>query len=190
MSIESIIKRIEDEAKAYGKDVKAKATSEKKAILADARIEADKIKAEAEARADKESKLLVERRESVAGLESRKMKLQAKQEVIAESFEEAFKKLLNMDEAAYLDFFKNQLAAFEKDGGEVLLNAADNKKYGAKVKKLLGKNLTLSDEAANIKGGFILKQGDISINCSLEKLLEDKKEEMTSEIAAKLFPNA
>ena len=188
MSIESIIKRIEDEAKAYAAERTAEAESQMKEILADAQTKADKIKADAKERADKESKLLVERRESVAGLESRKMALQAKQEVIAESFEKALDKLVGLSEDDYIKFLENQLKAFENEGGEVLLNAADMKKYGAKVEKLLKGELKLGKEEADIKGGFILKQGDISVNCSLEKLLEDKKEEMIAGIAAKLFP--
>lgn len=188
MSIESIIKRIEDEAKAYAGQRKDEAESQKKEILADAQTKADKIKADAQERADKESKLLAERRESVAGLESRKMVLQVKQEVIAESFEKALDRLLDLKEEDYMKFFESQIATFEKEGGEILLNAEDKKKIGDKLAKLLKGDLKLSDETADIKGGFILKQGDISINCSLEKLLEDKKEEMVGEIAAKLFP--
>lgn len=188
MSIESITKRIEDEAKAYAEERRAEAEGLKKEILADAQTKADRIKADAKERADKESELLAERRESVAGLESRKMVLEAKQEIIRESFEKALDKLVDLDEADYIKFIENQLNAFGKEGGEVLLNAEDKKKYGDKLAKLLSGGLKLSEEAANIRGGFILRQGDISINCSLEKLLEDKKEEMVGEIAAKLFP--
>ena len=190
MSIESITKRIEDEAKKYAKGVLADAKSQEKDILADASHKADEIKADAKARADKDSKILVERRESVAGLESRKMQLQAKQDVIAESFDKALEKLLAMDEKKYMEFIKNQLAAFEGQTGDVMLNEADNKKYGKKVADMLKGGLKLSKENANIKGGFVLKQGDITINCSVEKLLEDNKGQMMAEVAAKLFPNA
>ena len=190
MSIESITKRIEDEAKAFANEQKAAAESDKNNILAEARKQADSIAADAKARADKDSKILVERRESVAGLESRKMQLQAKQEVIAESFEQALQKLLAMSETDYLGFITAQLKPFENEGGEIMLNEADNQKYAYKIDSATGENLKLSKETANIKGGFILKQGDITINCSIEKLLEDKKEEMMADIAAKLFPNA
>ena len=187
MSIESITKRIEAEAEAYAAERKKEAEAKKKDILADANTEADKIKADAKARADKDSKLLIERRESVAGLESRKMQLTAKQEIIAESFDGALEKLLNMKDSDYLDFLSKQLKSFAKEGGEILLNAADKKKYGDKLAKLYD-TLKLADDDADIKGGFILKQGDIAINCSVEKLLENKKEEIISDIAKKLFP--
>lgn len=190
MSIESITKRIADEAQAAADVVIAEAKSQKDSIVEDARIKAAKIEAEAKERAEKDSKILVERRESVAGLESRKMQLAAKQEIIAESFDKALGKLLALDESKYLDFISKQLADFKGQSGEILLNSADKKNYGAKLAKLIDKSMTVSDEEANIKGGFILKQGDITINCSMEKLLEDKKEEMMSAIARKLFPTA
>jgi len=187
MSIESITKRIAYEASEYAKARIAEAEAQKKEILVDAQIKADKIAADAKERADKESALLIERRESVAGLESRKQQLMAKQEVIGESFAKALDKLLSLKEDDYLAFLGAELKAFENEGGEVLLNEADAKKYGAKVEKMLKGNLKMAAGNADIKGGFILKQGDIFVNCSIEKLLEDKKEELTSEIAAKLF---
>ena len=189
MSIESITKRIQDEAQAYADERKAEAESQAKEILEAARTEAEQISADAKVRADKDAKLLVERRESVAGLESRKMQLEAKRQVIAESFDKALEKILAMKDADYMAFLADKLAAFEKEGGEILLNAADLEKYGAGLSKLLKGDLKLSEETAKIKGGFILKQGDITINCSVEKLLDNIKEEITGTIAEKLFPN-
>ena len=188
MSIESITKRILGEAQAYADERKAEAQAQKDKILADARIEADKIEADAKARAAEDSRLVVERRQSVAGLESRKMKLNAKQEVIHESFEKALEKMLSMSEKDYLAFISRQLEAFGDKEGEILLNAEDYKKYGAKIASGLKGGLKLGEETADIRGGFILKQGDIFINNSIEKLLADKKGELTGVIAAKLFP--
>ena len=188
MSIESITKRILGEAQAYADERIAEAKAQKDSILGDARIAADKIEADAKARSEEDSKLVVERRQSVAGLESRKMKLNAKQEVIKESFDAALEKMLSMSEDDYLAFIGKQLEAFGDEAGEVLLNAADKEKYGAKVSALLKGGMKLGEETANIRGGFILKQGDIFINNSIEKLLADIKGELTSSIAAKLFP--
>lgn len=188
MSIESITKRIKDEADAYAKKQISAAEKQKKEILKEAEKQADEIKAKAKARSEKDGKTLIERRESVAGLESRKLQLQAKQDVIAESFELALEKLLDMSEKDYLTFIEGQLKEFKGQSGEIMLNEKDGKKLASKLSKLVDKKLKVSSDPVNIKGGFILKQGDITINCSLEKLLEDKKEELTSEIASELFP--
>ena len=50
-----------------------------------------------------------------------------------------------------------------------------------------GTALKLSDEIADIKGGCILRRGNISYNASLEKLLSSVREELTAEVAGILF---
>jgi V/A-type H+-transporting ATPase subunit E len=190
MSIESITKRIQDEAQAFADEKAKEAEKQKKAILAEAEEAVARIKADSEVKAKEDSELLVSRRESVADLETRKMQLAAKQELIEESFNEALNKLLSLDEADYIKFMTNQLKGFDEGEGEILLNAADKKKYKeALEKELKGTSLKISDEDADIKGGFILRKGNISYNSSIEKLLESQKEAMTSEIAKKLFPS-
>lgn len=189
MSIESITARIRNEAETYSEDQKAKAEEVKNAGLEDARREAKELKAAKKKNAEEDSKLLKARRESVADLEARKMQLSAKQELIEESFDEALNKLLSLSPDEYIKFVKDQLKEFEGEAGEVLLNSADKEKHGkALEKELKGTSLTLGDETANIKGGFILRRGNITFNASLEKLLENEKIEMTSEIAGMLFP--
>ncbi len=186
MSIKTITKRIEDEAQAYADEVIKAANAQADGLLDEARAEADKILEDAKARADKDSKLLVERRESVAGLEARKMQLGAKQEIIKESFDKALDKLQNLSDDDYLKFITGQLSEFSE--GEIQLNASDLKKFGAKISDQFGGKLTVSDTPIDIKGGFLLKQGDISINASIEKLIEDQKGKLTGEIANMLFP--
>lgn len=186
MSIESITTRIQDEAKAYAEVILKDATAQADGLLDEARIEADKIMEDAKARAEKDSKLLVERRESVAGLEARKMQLGAKQDIIKESFDRALEKLRSMNDDDYLSFITSQLTEFTE--GEIRLNADDLKKFGAKLAELYAGKLTVSDTPIDIKGGFKLQQGDISINASIEKLIEDQKEKLTGDVARMLFP--
>jgi len=190
MSIESITNRIKDEASAYADKITGEAKAQAEELLSETRIEADKIKKEAQERAEKDSKTLIERRESVAGLEARKMKLDAKQEVIGESFSAALDKIKSLKDEDYLGFLTNQLKAFADEGGEIQLSADDIKKYGAKLGKEFAGKLTVGKDPANIRGGFLLKQGDISINASIEKLVEDQKEKLTGEVAKLLFPDA
>ncbi len=186
MSIESITTRIQDEAKAYADEIMKSARAQADGLLDEARSEANRIKEEFEAAAKKDSKLLIERRESVAGLEARKMQLGAKQEIIKESFDRAVEKILSMGEDEYFTFLTSQLAAFTE--GVILLGKDDLKKYGAKLAKEFAGKLTVAEEPIGIKGGFLLKQGDISINASIEKLIEDQKEKLTGEVAKLLFP--
>lgn len=188
MSIESIEKRILAEAEAFAAEKTAEAEKVKAAAVKEADGQVEGILADAKARAEQDSKLLISRRESVAGLEARKMQLNAKQELIEESFAKALEKLQNLDADDYIKFIVAQLGNYRKEKGEVLLNKADFSKIGDALKaQLKDSELTVAESDADIKGGFILRQGNISYNSSLEMLLEDKKTEMTSEIAKLLF---
>lgn len=188
MSIEAITTRISNEAKAYAAEYKKQAEVEVEEILKQARIKTDKLIKDAEARTEKDIMTLTERRKSVADLEARKMQLNAKQEVIKESFDEALDKFKNLGEEKYMSFLTSRLSEFIEQGGEVQLSADDLDKYGNKLEEEFAGKFTVSKEPVNIEGGFLLKQDKISINASIEKLLEDQKSKLTGEIAKMLFP--
>lgn len=187
MSIDSIKERIMEEAQSYADGCVNDANFRVEALLEETRIEAEKIKNDANIKAEKDSKTLVERRESVAGLEARKMQLFAKQEIIQESFDKALEKLQKLDEKEYIAFLTNRLSCFESDGGEIMLSSDDLSKYGEKLRKKFDGVFTVCNEPVDIKGGFLLKQGSISINASVEKLVENEREELTGDIADILF---
>ena len=189
MSLESITERIRQEAEAYGADQKAREEDAKQGTLEDARRKAEAIKAKRAAEAEKDSQVLRDRRASVADLESRKMKLAAKQEVIEASYSRAAEKLRELDDDKYQEFMTGLLEEFKTEGGEVLVNAEDRARMsGLLEKKFSGTDLKLSQDTADIKGGFILRRGNISYNASVEQLLENVKGQATSEIASLLFP--
>lgn len=191
MSIESITERITREAEAYGADQKARAEAAKQTTLDDARRKAEEIKANRKKDAERDCQVLKGRRASVADLESRKMKLAAKQEVIEESFEKAVEKLQALDDNEYQKFVSGLLEEFRDGGGEILVNEKDRDRMASVLSSgFAGTGLVLADESADIKGGFILRRGNISYNASLEKLLDNVKAEATSEIAKLLFEEA
>lgn len=188
MSIEAITDRIESEAKAYADDQRSRAQAEKNAALEEAKKAAEEVKAKRSAAAKTDSQVLKSRRQSVADLEVRKMMLAAKQEVIEESFAQALERLRNLPQDQYIRFLTTQLAPYQGEAGQVILNESDKAKHGAKLADALqGTSLTVADETAPIQGGCILKRGNISYNASLEKLLEDARSELTPQIAATLF---
>ena len=49
--------------------------------------------------------------------------------------------------------------------------------------------LTVSELTGDFMGGVMVKQGDIEVNCSVEKLVELSKEELAAQIAEVLFEN-
>ena len=68
-------------------------------------------------------------------------------------------------------------------------------KVGALVDKLVhnttavvtGTGLTLSEETRDIRGGFIMVDGDVEINCAFETLVRLQREQMEKKVADALF---
>ena len=188
MSIESITERILREAQAYSDSQRSEAEAVKAEILKEAQVEADELLRGYEDRAKNDAEVLVSRRQSVADLDARKMKLASKQAVIDECYKEAVDMILNLETGEYVKFICRQLGSYQKEGGEVLLNQSDRDRIGADLVNLFkGTALTLSDETVDIEGGCILRRGNISYNASLEKLLSNAREELTAEVAGILF---
>lgn len=188
MSIDSILKRIEDEASAYSEQRLKEAEAEKERIIAEANEEANRIKDERKKASDNEAEQVILRKTSVAGLDSRQMILQTKQELIKESFDGAINHIINMKPDDYIDFIGRQIEPFKDKEGEVLISLEDRKRYGAAISdKLQGTKLRLSDDIAKIKGGCIIRCGNILYNASIEEIIENDKSGMMTEISNLLF---
>ena len=72
--------------------------------------------------------------------------------------------------------------------GEVYLSVKDKARDTASFKsELEALGFTLSDNFADINGGFILKYGDIQINGELSALIHEKRDVLTDELNKALF---
>ena len=185
MSIENITARILEEAKAEAEAVLGAAREEADKLMAEVKKEAETSSAAMAKKAVNDAKILKERKSSVAELEGRKMILAAKQELIEQSFAEAKKELALLPEEEYISYLLEGLKGFEK--GEVLLSGKDRAALGEKLAARLPEGLSLSEETADIDGGFILRDGNISLNGSLEAVLNAGKKELTGKVAGILF---
>lgn len=144
-----------------------------------------------------ECELQVQRLSSTAAMESKKSILAMKQDAVSRIFEEATKVICNLPEDRYVDFLA-RLAGNAASTGleEIIFNSRDKQNYSkavtkaaneiAKKRGLLPK-LTMSEQTGNFKGGLMVKQGDIEVNCSVEKLVELSRTELAAQVAEVLF---
>ncbi|MDK2991201.1 MAG: V/A-type H+/Na+-transporting ATPase subunit [Clostridiales bacterium] len=195
--IDSIVRRIEDDARDKAEQ-----------ILNDARIEADDIIDAARKKAhDIESSILnkaesdaaeVKRRMHMAAqLRMRKDILAVKQEMIDKAFEQALQRIEAMDAEHYSQYIKRWILSSDIDGDEeIIISAADRGRitpeFIASINEALkadGKigSMFLSEEHRDIRGGFILKKGGIEMNSSVEALVRMDRDELESDIAQTLF---
>ena len=145
----------------------------------------------------KEAERRLERLNSLAALESKKLVLATQQEMIAEAFELAAKTLLELPEREYITFLAKLAFGASLTGSETIyLSQSDHKRVGNEVLnaansalRAAGKtaSLSLSDKTVNIRGGLILSGGDIEVNCGVDALVDQYRNELSPRIAAELF---
>lgn len=195
--IDKITARIQAEADAANAALLKKAEQEAAAVLEEykqtAQAEYSALRAEAETAANSQKEQLI----SAARLEVNKQLLQVRQELMAEAFEKAAGELRALPADRYLLLLTRLAVSASRTGSEeVILNEADRAQYGeqtvASANAALataGKpaNLTLSDKTYAMDGGLVLKEGNIEVNCSLSSLIENRREELSVEVARILF---
>lgn len=193
--IEKITARIDGEAQAEIDKVLSAAKDAAAAATARYQAQADKESAERKARNEKAAEEREERLVSVAQMESRKVTLAAKQEMVEKAFSLALEKLCAMPEADYIAAEAKLLAQAASDGaGAAVFSARDRERIGQKAvdaaNQALGSKgkLTLSPETRDIRGGFILQNGSVEVNCTFETLVRLQKGAMSGEVAKLLFP--
>lgn len=83
----------------------------------------------------------------------------------------------------------NEILA-QKNAG-ALPGSIGESKMGAFINKIVGvgAQLTLSQDTRNIRGGLILSDGEIEMNCTFETLVRLQREKLEREIAGILFEN-
>ena len=145
----------------------------------------------------KECETQVSRLAGTAAMEAKKSVLAMKQDAVSRTFDKAVSVLCGLPESQYVDFLSKQAAAAASNGlEELVFNAKDKASCSKAVVKaaneLLKKRgllpkLTVSETTGSFKGGLMVKQGDIEVNCTVEKLVELSRSELTAPVAEILF---
>ena len=186
MSIDKITSKILDEAKGVEKETLAEAKSSCDEIIKDAKKRADKIVKAMEEKGVAEKALIVERRKSVAFIDSRKVILNKKQELITQCFDEAVDKIVGMDKGAYTDLLISLGKSSGVTSGVLQFNEKESKELGSKIAKELG-DFTVSKECGNMKGGYIIHSGNTFVDNTIESLVSENKTQLSLTVSEMLF---
>jgi len=173
-------------------------------ILAKAREEAAQLTADCRARAEAEARALAAKNEaaaaerearlvSAAQMDAQKELLAAKQALLEETYARALDKLCSMDEERTVAFLAALLVRASTTGEEeAVFSAADRARLGEaavrRANETSGKRLTLSAETLPIRGGFVLRDRNVEVNCTFETLLRLEKAATAGTAARLLFP--
>ncbi|MBQ4650942.1 MAG: V-type ATP synthase subunit E [Firmicutes bacterium] len=193
MSIEKITSKILAEAEDLKAQVLAEAKDKSDAVLAEAEAKAKQLIADSEARGLEEKAKVISRRKSVADIDSRKVILAKKQEIIAETFDKAVEAITAMEEVDYINLLVKLGTGSGIKAGQLIFNEKEKAAIGQKVADALnaaidGGQFTVADETRNLRGGYMLKAGQTFINNTVEALVDENKSALTGEIVKMLFP--
>lgn len=190
--IERILQRIESEARAEREEILNNARKEATVIESRYQAQAEQETAELEAKRQRAAVEQEERLLSVAQMEARKTLLAVKQELVEQAYSQALEKLCSLSETERVSVLAELLARASSNGREeVIVSPGDHDGAGrAAVEKAnadAGLQLTLSEETRPIRGGFILRDGSIEMNCAFDTLIRLQKTETAGMVAKKLF---
>ena len=191
--IDKIIQRIEADAQAEIDRIlnAAKDQAEEIAELYQGRADAEA--AELKARNEKTAAEREDRLVSSAQMEVRKTALAAKQQMLEKAYTQALDKLCSMPDAQYIETVAALLVqAAPKGTGKVIFAPAEKERIGKAAVEManekLGGQLTVAEETRPIRGGFILSDGKVEVNCSFDTLVCLQKNETAGAVAKILFP--
>jgi len=195
--IEKINARLIADAQIEIDAVKAEADERCAAILGEYEARAAQVYEERMARGRSACSLKRERMEASADMELRKANLAFKQELVGEAFAQAVEAIARLPRDEYIDFLARMMAQAAMNGEEeVLFSETDKAAVGAEalrranalLKAQGGRGtLCLCDETADISGGFIMRCGNIEVNCATDTLVMLQRSSLSSQVAEILF---
>lgn len=160
-----------------------------------AREEHDKLMLEGASDRELQEKRLA----GAAVMEAKKTILAMKQSAVDKVLDASIESICDLPFDQYTAFLAKLTAEAAFTGTEeVIFNRRDIKSGAAKAvvagandmlkKRKMQPKLTVSSAAGDFRGGVIVKQGDIEVNCCIEKIVETNRENLASDVASVLFP--
>lgn len=191
--IEKLTQQITADAQVEIDAILAEAREKADAVTADYTQRAEKAAAERLAKGTEAAAQREERLIAMADMERRKDLLAAKQEMVGKAFDKALEQLCNLSDGEYVAMLTKLAVAASNSGKEQLIfSQKDRTRVGKDVviaanEALENGNLTLSEQTRPMRGGFILSDGAIEVNCTFETLVRLQRGEIAGEVASVLF---
>jgi len=195
MSIENILKRIEEETEEAARGILGKAEAQASLIGEDYAKKGKKLREEIEHRsrvkaADEERRLVVGEE-----LELRKAFLVRKREILDDVYGEARTRLESIPQEAYLDLLRSLIVRHSLSGREeIIVPAAQRNMFTADFIASLnrakggGAAFSLAGSPGDFPWGVVLREGQRRVDLTLEVIFEQLKTSIESRIAGILFP--
>lgn len=193
--LDKIISQILEDAGKEADAAMVKAQSEAEEIGNGGREVCRKLLEDGEKKLAADEISYTERLKSSAELKKRQAVLLAKQQIIADMLDQAYKALLSKETEEYFALVRKMLDKFvPAKQGEIYFSQRDLDRMPqgfdleiGRAAALKGGSLTLKKEPKNIDGGFILVYGGVEENCSFKALLSAQRDELSDKVHEMLF---
>ncbi|MEF8880279.1 MAG: V-type ATP synthase subunit E family protein [Candidatus Nanohaloarchaea archaeon] len=179
MALQDVKNDILTEAKEKAEALEKEAESKSKKIKEEAESKSEKIKREAKKELEEKKKAERKKAVSNARMQARQKKLQAKQEKLQEAFGSFEEELQNLSTEERRELVEEAVRDAEFDVAKI--KASKNYEEVIDERKL-------DFEEAEVNGFILISEnGERSKNFSLEKIVEDFKDQYRKEVASTLF---
>lgn len=191
--IEKLTQQITADAQVEIDAILAQAREKADAVTADYAQRAEKAAAERQAKGAEAAAQREERLIAMADMERRKDLLAAKQDMVGKAFDKALDQLCSLSDEEYVAMLTKLAVAASNSGKEQLIfSQKDRTRVGKDVviaanEAMNDGHLTLSEQTRPMRGGFILSDGAIEVNCTFETLVRLQRGEIAGEVANVLF---
>ena len=186
--------RILEDAKSTAAEITGKAREEAEAAVQAAKA-AEAEGAQITERAERSASDHIRKAGSSMDMQRRQALLGAKQAVIGEVLDEAYRAVMDLDDGSYFKLLEKLLEKHVLPGdGEICFSAEDLRRmpegFEEKISCIAaakGGSLKVSDRPAQMDGGFLLVYGGIEENCTIRAVFEAGREEMSDRVNRMLF---
>jgi vacuolar-type H+-ATPase subunit E/Vma4 len=191
MAIEGILKRLEEQARADREAVLAQGREQARLVAEQGELEAQRIRDELDRKAQRAATLAAEKVVNAARLQAKMAVSSAKGAEVAEVFDEAARRSLEVrSQAAYAELFSalatEALAGI--DGAVTIRVAAADEELASRAAKSAGVSATI-DPTLSTAGGLVVEawKGRVIRRNTLEERLARARQVLASDVAKVLF---
>ena len=204
MSIEKIISTILEDAKAAEKAALEEAQAQCDQIIEEARQKAKENTEALVSKGREEKEKIILRRKSVAAIDSKKVLLEKKQEIIKECFDESVTRITNLPREEYIDYLVGVGVASGMYGGRLTFNEKDRTTIAQEVVDKLNdateqmriekygdsadsERFELNEASEPITGGFWIRYKLTYADNTVGTQVDFARTKMAAEVSKMLF---
>jgi V/A-type H+-transporting ATPase subunit E len=204
MSIEKITSTILDEAKEVEREALKEARQQCDQIIEEAQKKAQAHMEAMVKKGHEEKEKIILRRQSVASIDSKKVLLEKKQEIIKECFDESITRITNLPREEYINYLVQVGINSEMYGGLLTFNEKERTTIAPEVIKRLNEateekrlekygerpyseSFTLNEVSEPITGGFWIRYRLTYADNTVGTQVDFARTEMAAEVSRMLF---